>query len=436
MNRTRMRLVAGGVLTAAVLAVGVSIVAVNCSGPESQSPIQFGDPPMWTHEDVGLDSVIGASIRRNSIVLVGERDRQEQLVVAETESGAVRWSVAAEQLLPGGDDLRVGSGHANPFTGTDDSPVITGKGENWSIAVSYSRSDEDSDAGGAPVEWGIATLSGADGSLEWARPLAEPDEGGDKEKPGFQDGVFPVAADGGTVLAATGVGPQAFAVDAETGEKRWDRKGIWPYSMGGGVVVGQESGPDATAPWDEGHESAGAVYGWDAKTGKERWKTGGTGDRFILNLATETVAVASDTEASRNLLIDVESGTELAEIDGWTLECATDDADPDLLACSDDTLYVVTASDGEATVSEHTLPGDREEFTVTSVYGDWIFVRADEDSTTYQGGYLLDTEAELLAKDVPGRPAAMSKEYALFLPGESEYDEDYGKAALYQVVKS
>lgn len=433
MNRSRFRMAAFGLFAAGSLVAAVSFVAVNCAGPESRSPIQFRDPPAWTHKNVELDSVIGASLRGDAVILAGERDNQVRLVVADAESGAVRWSIAQNQVLPGGENLRVAAGYPNPFTGTGDAPVLAGD-DDWSVVVSYSRFEADSGIGDDPAELGIAALSGADGSLEWARPLAEPIE--DEEKRSTQQGVLPVAANADTVIASTAVGPRAFAVDAASGEKRWDREGVWPHSVTHGVVLGQDAAGDEPPPWESGGDNAGAVYGWDAESGKEKWKTGGAEKRLELEIATEAVAVASIPGERAGQVIDVETGAKLAELDAWVDNCVADTTDPDRLACSEDAIYVVTASDGEATIAENTVTDDRDGFRVTGMYDGRIFVEADEGNSTYKGGYVIDTDAEFLAGDVPGRPAAMSKEYALFLRGESEYGEGYAKAALYEVVKS
>lgn len=428
MNRSLLRLAVCGLLAAGSMAVA------GCSGDETkpQSPIQFQNPPAWTNKDVELDSVAGAALQGNAVVLTGSRDNLFRLVVADPKSGEARWSISEEQVLPGQDDAYLmDSGIYSPLLGATGSPVIAGDDQNWSVIVGYGEVDDDDDAVGTPERWGIAALSGTDGSLLWARPLLKADKGFE----GSTDAVLPVGADEDTVMAMTRSGPRAYALDAGTGKQLWDREDVWPYAVSGEVVVGQQATEDENPPWEPANGGGGAAYGWDARSGKRLWTAKETNEDFRLQLATETAVVASDRDEGR--IVDITSGEKLAETGGIG-DCAVDVTTGKRFACSlvgSSSIAVVTVDDGEATVAENGVSKKAQQFSVTGMYDERIFVDADDGETDHRGTYLVDDEARILAKGVPGVLADMSGLFAVFLSGGDNY-QGYDKAGLYEVVKS
>ncbi|MGH8877725.1 MAG: hypothetical protein ACRD0P_10345, partial [Stackebrandtia sp.] len=119
-------------------------------------------------------------------------------------------------------------------------------------------------------------------------------------------------------------------------------------------------------------------------------------------------------------------------------DCAVDGAKPTRFACSvgnESAMATVAVKGGRATVEENSVTEEREEFTVTGMYDGRIFADTYNDNKTHKGKYILNDKAEIIAKEVPGYPVAISDKYALFLsdPVNSHNSSD---AALHKVATS
>lgn len=421
-------------LCGALVAAGAGVA--GCSDGPGQSPIRFENPPVWTHKDVKLDNVAGAALYGDTAIVHGERGTASRLVVADVKTGDARWAIAEEQELPGSDGLLIADTIPSPFGGVNQAPVVVEDGEDWSIVVAYNRFDEKS-SDYRPAEQGVAVLSGADGSMLWSTPLLKNgDEGEEKQTPA----VYPISASRDTVLAATSGGAHAYALDAATGKARWQQEKVWPRAVADGVVVGQESIDQEYPPWHGDSPRNGDVRAWDIKSGKQKWKVEDVGESTTLALANESMTVISQTDADVDTddgatVRDTKTGEKITTLDDWGHDCAFDAKKPTRFVCSTGTVATLTTvnrSGAEAEVETNPITEETDDFEIMSMYDGRIFVDTGDSNRVYKDRYILDAEAAIVAKDVPGRPVAMTKEYAVFLSGDE--DDDEAKAGLYKVV--
>ncbi|ADD41328.1 PQQ-binding-like beta-propeller repeat protein [Stackebrandtia nassauensis] len=431
--RSRLSVGLCGVLVAA------GVVVAGCSGGPEESPIRFENPPLWTHKDVNLDSVEGAALRGDAAILIGEWGNDARLVVADVATGDTRWSIAGEQELPGGDGLLITDAVPSPFGGVDKAPVIIDDGGDWAVVVAYNKFDEDNEDH-RPDEQGVAALSGADGSMLWSAPLLKRGDTDEAETPR----VYPITADGDTVLAATSGGAQAFALDAATGDKRWQQDKVWPHAVTDGVVVGQESLDREYPPWHGDSPRGGDVRAWDIESGEQKWKVkdkdkgDGLGHAMVANASMTLVSMTdSDVDTDDHVEVrDTRTGKKLATLDDGSPDCAFDSAKTTRFVCATSRaarFTTVSRSGGEATVTTIQVTEETDDFKIMSMYDGHIFVDTVASNRIYKDRYILDAEAQIVAKDLPGRPMAMTKKYAVFQTEDEETDE-YRKAGIYKVV--
>nr|WP_147233332.1 MULTISPECIES: PQQ-binding-like beta-propeller repeat protein [Brevibacterium] len=132
------------------------------SASSSVEPWDLGEP-LWTWGGPGapgsklpLDSSSGAAVVDDAVVSFGEGDSPSTYVVAEAQTGKVRWTLESRTpgRTPGGAPIEwsmYGSGE----------PHIVDTAEGWSLLTT----------GISESRMGIVSLSGDSGEVEWFQPL-------------------------------------------------------------------------------------------------------------------------------------------------------------------------------------------------------------------------------------------------------------------------
>jgi outer membrane protein assembly factor BamB len=306
--------------------------------------VDLGERLWGTGHVDAVQSVRDVELRGDAVALHGYgADEYERLAVVEGPTGQLRWTVDIFRDLPGGDGATW-----HPFSlwtaglvaQPPDVLEPTGDDDRWTIPVSYSLVH----AADATPEYGVASLSGADGHVLWKTPLASsrPED----EDPAGRLDPGPLVANDGLVVASTRptspVPPEPsdpdylnrmelVALDAADGRPLWRQTGAWPLAVADGAVFALMP-VETTAPTD-GDTPAVTTAALDPATGERLWDLSHLGTSARLVLTAGDAALIENMEASETLIVDVTSGEELATFGTSTVFADDCDADASLIAC-------------------------------------------------------------------------------------------------------
>jgi outer membrane protein assembly factor BamB len=284
-------------------------------------------------------------------------------------------------------------------------------------------------------EQGVAALAGSDGRVLWTAPVVPAVPAGQMPT----DVVLGVVAGADTVLVIIG-GPtftsrpagesgldgiRVVALDAATGQQRWEVDGMWPVGVSGDTVLGMEGGQ----PFDirARNDAATTVVAFDARTGERRWDRSATfpllmsqpiaGDLVVVEVPAEGARSDGQTEV---LVLESSSGDEVASFGIFASGCRSDGAS--LIACGvmsrgeRGKLATFRVDDREAGVAEH----DIADLYVDAVWRDSVFVTswdvAAEDNPDVPR-QLVDLAGRPVAEGLPGTVLASSDRYAILSCG-------------------
>lgn len=400
-------------------------------GERRPAPITFSAKPLWDERKLGMADVSGAVLHGDIAVVAGTMAGDapvSRLAVVDARSGVLRWSVDTGGRLKGGDGAVAstsGLGVAAPLRGASGNPVVIGDGDDWTVVVQYT---DDSDPDGS--EFGLAALSGKDGTVRWKHALVS----GSRDGAG---GVTLLGADPRVVLASVErVGDlRTVALDLARGRELWRYDGAWAYRISGDLVLGETRG-DGTQPWltPKVREQA-AVIAVDLRTGAKRWEFPDTFEGSRLEAAAGGIAVVSVQEKAkgatgrrfRTMQVDTATGRvrrdSLAPVpDGPPPPGPGYDCDDDgraLIACHGAWNTLVTirsgAHDEPVVAKNRPFGSDDGPGRVDLVWRDRVFVSAGPVVDDRPVTRVLDRAANRLGGVVAGRAVAMSECHGAFL---------------------
>jgi outer membrane protein assembly factor BamB len=354
---------------AVVAAVAVLIVATDEPAPDPARPEPsgsagatelLGDAPVWTQPGSPV-ATPGSPGVRNGLVLLQREEGRGELVLVDLRTGAPRWSLPFDLALAGSAERFAGGG------------ILIGNG----VLVR--------------TRTGVALLSLETASLRWRADV----------RSGAGERYVLAAANDETVLVTVGPTrggpPRVLALDAGTGARRWERAGLTPHGMAGGVVVGE------TSP-------GGTVAAWSTANGATAWTLAGFASARVALTADDDVLVEGRTDAGEPVrrVYEAGDGEQLVDLgDPGVGACATDGVT--LIACPrangprDRVLQTFDVADRRT----RTLSGEfRPEFACL-VGQDHVFAASAEAYFAVARG------GALAASDLPGRPVAATEDYVL-----------------------
>ncbi|MFI0484957.1 PQQ-binding-like beta-propeller repeat protein [Actinomadura sp. 9N215] len=434
----------GGLLAVLLLAVlggvkacGGSDVADLPHGERRPKPVSFSGKPLWDERKLGMSRVAGIELRGDVAVIAGDVGLGgARLAVVDVRTGSPRWVVDKGSVLRGGGGAVAhhGSGYrAEHLRGVTGKPAVygAGDGDDWTVLVQYTEGDQ-----GRETVLGVAALSGKDGSVRWKQPLIRP-RGGDAGDDDREQRMRLLAGDPRIVLTSVesrqGIDPKTVALDPATGRRLWENADGWAYRLVGDVVLGETRGAEAppTHTWGEGREDTD-VFAVDARTGQKRWDLGGTAESSHLMAAANGTAVVKVTETppgrtysrDRTMLVDAATGRPTKESpkkedDGTSLilyGCADDDG-RSLIACSGPEGRLVTirpGHHGKPVVTEKQPFGEDTMARVMTVWRDRVLLAGSGREGRPERYAVVDRAANRAGSPPPGEATAISDGAAAF----------------------
>ncbi|MBC6462477.1 PQQ-binding-like beta-propeller repeat protein [Actinomadura sp. HBU206391] len=427
---------------AAALLAGV-VLATGCSGGSDKDALPDGDKPpqpvsfsagsLWDERDLGMERVAGIELRGGTAIVAGDcHCGGGRLAVVDAETGAPRW------VLDGGEPLRGGGGAkaygkygylGEHLRGASGRPLVVGDGEDWTVLVQYVVGAELGER-----ERGVAALSGRDGSVRWKTPLIKP-RSGEKGVTDRKQKTRLLAADGRMVLASVESEQDAalttVALDAAAGRELWRHDDGWAYQIAGDVVLG-ETRTDTGPPW-EPRNRGGAVIALDAKTGQKKWDLTERFEKSELKSSAGGSAVvgvedrsgSSSVSDSRTLVVNAATGADEKALAKSFYSCDSDARE--LIACLEigaPTLVTIRSGGrgGPVTAEKKVFAGKVEDgLSVDTVWQDRIFVHgsARDGPVRYS---MVDRAANTLRTGLPGPVAAVSERNAAFFVNRTGRD--------------
>lgn len=387
-------------------------------------PIHFG-PRLWSGTDGGPFPVVTSGIvHGNSIVLLGGDDAnwEDRLAVVDAATGRLNWQVRNLDKLPNGAGAELWVPIAPQW------PFVAGSGADWTLLVEYIRDNCEHPSGfcqNSPTqlteEFGVAALSGRDGSVRWSTPLvaAVPSESPAADR---DPTSTLVAASDTTAIVSVydrprystdpASPPTTVALDVTTGKQVWKRSGVTPQLLAGDTVLAWL----ASTPPNTGRRQAQTLVVLDSTTGKLRWRWP---ERLLPGgpiVAAGNTAVIPTIAAGRisTLVIDLEKGREVAtDLDDNEGSCAADDTSggQPFVACAvgdfpDYHLATFRGSDRHEGISKAEIPSGRVEMA----WQGYVFVASNSD----RPDVAIDDAGNVLSADVPGEVVDINNEYAIF----------------------
>lgn len=365
MAATPWNKVALGVL-AAIAAAAVLAVVTDDPGEDAAptpdrppAPDLVAAAPDWTRPG-SLAATPGSSGIRDGAALI---QWNGGLTLADLATGEPRWTQAAATPLAGSAEVYAGGG------------TLIGAG----VLVR--------------TRTGIALLSSADGTVAWRTPVHV----------GIGERYVLVAADDRVALVMVGStrggAPRVIAFEAGTGQRRWERGGLWPYGIVKGVVVGED------AP-------RRGVVALDLATGTPAWTATGFDSARVGLTAGDAVLIEGSVGGRLvRRVVAASTGEELARLgsNARSGPCATDGAK--LVACvwHRGRRAPVLETFGVPGRTVHTLTGDYQAHDVCLVGPEHIF------AASARSYFATDRGGRLVARTLPGRPVAVSGDRIVLL---------------------
>jgi outer membrane protein assembly factor BamB len=388
-------------------------------------PLSLGPKPLWNQSAKGAIKVVsGAALHGDTAILVGSTRQggEARLVVTDAVTGKVRWSVGEFGLLRKGD----GAVWRSMSYGRPQTPQIIGEDDGWGILTNYYLTACRHPTGLCPSgsgpsdETGVALLSGKDGSVRWKLPLVPARTGKAARTANRLTGGL-MATDG--KIALTTVAPslntrftdiRLIAIDATTGRRLWTRSGVQPALIAGNTVLGRVPTSDGQSTLDV---NSGAVTALDAATGTTRWDLSARLPASLPMLAAGAISLVreiKDGRLGRPMLLEAETGREIASLPDFITNCQTDGLS--LIACElqdlqQHRLITIRLDDRRVRVAKREIPDS----TVAAVRQGHVFLDGPKDR-----GYEVDPSANRLADALPGHPLALSDHYAIFQEWHSQ----------------
>lgn len=367
--------------------------------PATLKPLKLSDEPLWSHHDIPRMKVVEYFAIHDDSALVFGGDGvhpMDQLAIVDAATGRTRWAIDGSKFPR----LRGGGGASFWQSYQSIAPRIVGKGDDWSVIVEYYKQ-----AGGD--RFGLAALSGKDGRVRWKTPpidLAHADTTllrvVDVDN---QIALVERESDGTT---------STIAIDVSNGRTLWDVPDVFPRGISDGVVLGEiPKQSDGTSPVDGIQERT--VVALDAKTGRQLWGLSDRYPRSVVKLVAggaTVVRIPGRVKGStRTLVVETGSGDMLAELKLTAGDLCHSDRTT-LIACLTDQtphrLVTYHLRDHTAGISAHETP---DQF-VRGVWSGRIFMSATWAST----GKSYDRSGNPIDKKLPGTPALISDQYAVF----------------------
>ncbi|WP_419998081.1 PQQ-binding-like beta-propeller repeat protein [Streptomyces boninensis] len=271
----------------------------------------------------------------------------ERLSVADADSGKPRWTLATgEELMDGNGRSEVMAGEGNRENGLEGlaaKPFLVGSGERAAVVVTYAVMKDDGDYGvDEDVEgWGVAALSLDDGTVQWRKKLPA---AGEPRLLSSDSGTVLVAArqsssessESSDSSDSAGGKVTTFALDATAkGKQLWKHRGGWVYELAGDIALGERAGDEEWSPGSGSENEGGSVFALDARTGEKKWDLARRYGESRLEAAVEGRAVvrvnkgaASETQG---VVVDTRNGRKTDGLDEAYHHCATEG--DSLLAC-------------------------------------------------------------------------------------------------------
>lgn len=400
-------------------ATALLATAACTSGSDGAPPDStFSDRALWRTDALGMPEPKHTMVVGDTVLLDGDAPKGGPRTIAvDAATGEVRWT------LTDGHPVLGGGGAVPDHGGTFREPLVTGErtGDDWTLLIPYvlPRTER-----GAP-ERGLAAVSGADGRMLWKTRLVKAGEA-TSDIAGRVVGAHDALA----VLAMPSSGDpsdqRVVAVDLKTRKKLWERSGLLAYAVAGETVVATTRYPsDASA---EQAQTVRSVVGLNAKNGATRWSRKPEGRKAELVAATDQLTVFTqeneDGSVGDATVLDSTSGAERYRVD----QASSCDQDADgLIAClrsrpGDLTVFEPDSGDR---VTDAKRVGEKDGSSeLAGVWNGRVGVsseRPDEDQPRH---LLVDRDGGRLADELPGRPVALSPDYAAFTvavdPPESE----------------
>ena len=300
-------------------------------------PLPFGSTPLWSDKTKGVPRYADRfALHGDSVVAIsgpkgGEADR---LSVMDAATGKVRVvhrtveTAARRARRPVGRGGPVLQGPAGRGTGRRPR-----EGGDWGVLVTTLRNHDSIQKG-----YGLALLSGKDGSVLWRRTLVAA-----KKSSGHDGYVYPnlLLSDGKLAVMslrpssdATVADIRLIAVDTHTGKRLWTRTGVQLAAVAAGSVIAAESQDPASVSLDSG--VSGTVTVLDAATGHTRWSLRGRMDTARVAAVAGGMLLVREAQGGTlkaPVLLDLTTGTQLDRMPDQTGNCASDRAYPDRRPC-------------------------------------------------------------------------------------------------------
>lgn len=403
------------------MALCTLLIAVTACTNESAASLEYADDAMLTGADVGADGLSGVELIGDAALVATTDYSGGRLAAIDLTTGRTIWSADDGDPILGGGSAVVDL--SSPHEGAP--PVVRdrGKGE-FEVLVPY-RTSSHIEAGGSgePVSLGVASLSGDDGRAQWlSEPLITDDEHADKLM------ARPVFAADDTVVAATAQRGKAgslmtWAIDGDSGSRRWSKDDVWPAALSADAVVVEPSTDVSLLHTDEGPERKEntAPSALDVQKGNPVWDLSDRYDSARIQAAAGNYAVvhadgADDSSGSASHGPSGAPSTELITIDDGSTAEGFDDlasctASSTTIACDDDgKLTTISASGGSIESSSPYGSGSEGNgWELLDVFADTVIVKDKTDDN--DRFHALDRFGKVRAEDISGIPQAMSEDY-------------------------
>jgi outer membrane protein assembly factor BamB len=383
-------------------------------------PLKLAAEPAWTTEN----DVAGLDVRDGLALAVSD----EHLTLIDVETGKPRWDIESSGELRGGDGAEwIPLMRARPrLVAHDGGLAVLAEYFFWTDCETSMCSASETEMSD---EKGLVLLSAEDGHVLWKEPVVPVERDQDHEPHtsmlwAVDDRVALVAVTPGTLPVDRVPVDQLHAVayDVGTGKKLWEQNGMWPVAIAGDTVLASagENEPDHLSP-GFGELTGGRITGLDVVTGKPKWDLAGRFDRGEVVMTGGDVMLvrgaADGSVKSESAVFGTNDGLELTVIGGEDAgECATDGR---VVACSDEhrlSLYDAT----------------EDKLTHVGLDGKWFVGIAREGRIFLNDGdkeFSVDAAGNRIDEDLPGSVLAVTADH-IYVKRFASYDNP-GQVSCY-----